>query len=272
MFIESWLTHVLNITTPGPPRIAAAPSRPPVAASATTVAPSTTKPAPVISPPYVLELLPFVEIGVKAVRSGPKRNPPSGEYRVACPADRPYCIDYKMSDNGTCMYPDPLEIKRCYDASCQNSPWAPIVFRTQGEQTYCKDFMTPAGRVCQWIDGAACTCSSKSISYYDGVFIGPGEPMPVGFTQANPCTYPLDLIRQAAEEAARRARDRKGNRERRRARRGEPDSEDEQGTDETRKRNPNVPPASRAENAKGLHSRQGVLGCMLSSIILLWVI
>lgn len=165
--------------------------------------------------PYVLELQPFVEIGIEAVRPGPPRNPPPG-HTVVCPSDRAYCIDYRASDNGTCMYPDPLEIKRCYDSSCINSPWNALVYKTHGENSYCKDFMTPAGRVCQWADNQACTCTTKSIAYYDAEFIPPGESIPLGFSQANPCTYPLDVIRKAAEEAARKARERKRGRDQKR--------------------------------------------------------
>jgi hypothetical protein len=166
-----------------------------------------------IRQPYVLELKPFVKIGVSAVRPGPPRNPPPG-HRVVCPSDRAYCIDYKASDNGTCMYPDPIEIKACYDSSCVNSAWNPVVFRVHGENSYCKDFMTPAGRVCQWADGQACTCDAKSIQYYDAEFIPPGESIPEGYSEVYPCTYPLDVIRRAAEEAARKAREKRSIRER----------------------------------------------------------
>ena len=162
----------------------------------------------VIRQPFELSLEPFVQIGVKSVRPGLRHDPPEG-YRVACPNDRMYCIDYQTSDNGTCMHPDPVEVKRCYDDSCIRSPWGPSVRRKQNEDTYCKDFMTPQGRLCQWIDNVPCTCESKSILYYSGEFIAPGEPIPQGFAEAFPCTYPLDLIRRAAEEAALKAREKK---------------------------------------------------------------
>ena len=189
-----------------------------------------TSPKYVLRQPYVLELQPFVEIGIQAVRPGPPRVPPPNHVTV-CPSDRAYCVDFRASDNGTCMYPDPLEIKRCYDSSCINSPWNALVFRTQGENSYCKDFMTPAGRVCQWADNQACTCNTKSIMYYDAEFIPPGENIPPGFSQVYPCTYPLDVIRRAAEEAARKARDRKRNRDQRR-RKGKRTSDDEHSDDD----------------------------------------
>jgi len=175
---------------------------------------TTVPPKYVIREPLKLDLLPFVSIGVSSVRSGPRHDPPPG-YRVACPSDRAYCIDYQSSDNGTCMYPDPLEIKRCYDASCTSSAWATTVRKQQNEDTYCKDFMTPQGRVCQWIDSVPCSCEARSIFYYSGEFIAPGEPIPYGFAEAHPCTYPLDVIRRAAEEAARKAkRDQRQRRQR----------------------------------------------------------
>jgi len=181
-------------------------------------APDTTaRPRYIIKQPYILELKPYVAIGVKAVRPGPPRNPPPG-HKVVCPIDRAYCIDYKGSDNGTCMSPDPIEIKACYDSSCINSVWNPMVFRIHGENSYCKDFMTPAGRVCQWADGHACTCDAKSIHYYDAEFIPPGEDIPPGFEQVYPCTYPLDIIRRAAEEAALKARENRKGRPRQRRR------------------------------------------------------
>lgn len=157
---------------------------------------------------FELRLEPFVQIGVKSVRSGPRHDPPEG-YRVACPSEPGFCIDYQTSDNGTCMHPDPVEVKKCYDNSCIQSPWGPDVRRRQNEDTYCKDFMTPQGRLCQWIDDVPCTCESKSIIYYSGEFVAPGDPIPPGFTEAAPCTYPLDLIRRAAEEAAIKAREKK---------------------------------------------------------------
>jgi hypothetical protein len=164
--------------------------------------------------PYQLFLEPFVQIGVKSVRPGLRHDPPEG-YRVACPNDRMYCIDYQTSDNGTCMHPDPVEVKKCYDSSCVRSPWAPAVRKKQNEDTYCKDFMTPQGRLCQWIDNLPCTCESKSILYYSGEFIAPGEPIPHGFNEVFPCTYPLDLIRRAQEEAAIKAREKKNKSTRR---------------------------------------------------------
>lgn len=176
-----------------------------------------------IREPYKLDLLPFVSIGVASVRKGGRHDPPPG-YRVACPNDRAYCIDFEASDNGTCMYPDPLEIKRCYDQSCTGSAWAPLIRKQQNEDTYCKDFMTPQGRVCQWLDSVPCSCESRSIYYYSGEFIPPEEPIPYGFTEAHPCTYPLDVIRRAAEEAARKAkRDKQVRRKQRRQRADEAD-------------------------------------------------
>jgi hypothetical protein len=258
--VNQWIESVTNwnVTQPTPTQAML-----PVAT--TTAAPTALTPG---RAPYILELLPFVEIGVEAVRPGRSHNPPPG-FTVACPADRPWCIDYQRSDNGTCMHPDPLEIKRCYDTSCMASPLAPIVFRTQGEQTYCKDFMTPAGRVCQWIDGAACTCVTKSIMYYDGLFVAPGQPIPTGFIPAQPCVYPLDIIKRAAEEAAMKAREGKRSyRERRRGDRKPTDSPDD-GSEETptgdqKKRNPNVPPPSRAENPKSASRPTAVvLTCVL---------
>ncbi len=195
------------------------------------------KPKYEVKSPYVLELQPFVEIGIKAVRPGPPRDPPPG-HTVVCPSDRAYCIDYRASDNGTCMYPDPLEIKRCYDSSCINSAWNALVFKTHGENSYCKDFMTPAGRVCQWADNQACTCTTKSIAYYDAEFIPPGESIPLGFSQVYPCTYTLDVIKRAAEEAARKARDRKRGRDqkRRKGRRSSDDVVSDEDDDEDRRR------------------------------------
>ena len=169
----------------------------------------------VIRAPYELELKPFVSIGIKAVRPGPAHNPPPG-YRVACPSDRAYCIDYKGSDNGTCMYPDPVSIKNCYDQSCIQSSYGPMVRKQQGEDTYCKDFMTPQGRLCQWIDTAPCKCDSQSIFYYSGEFVPPGEPIPQGFNEVYPCTYPLDLIRKAKEEAALKAKEKRDQKNRKR--------------------------------------------------------
>lgn len=175
--------------------------------------------------PFKLDLLPFVSIGVSSVRPGPRHDPPPG-YRVVCPSDRLYCIDYQSSDNGTCMYPDPLEIKSCYDRSCTGSAWGALVRRQQGEDTYCKDFMTPQGRVCQWLDSVPCSCEARSIFYYSGEFIAPDEAVPYGFTEAHPCTYPLDVIRKAQEEASLKAkRDKRRKRQRRRGH-SQDDSED----------------------------------------------
>ena len=202
---------------------------------------TTSSPTYVIRNPYELILVPFVDIGVHSVRGGPKRDPPSGHYSV-CPANRAYCIDYKASDNGTCMYPSPVEVKQCYDSSCVQSSWGPIVRRQQGEDTYCKDFMTSQGRLCQWVDSLPCTCNSKSIWYYDAEFIPNDQPVPSGFTRAEICTYPLDLIRKAAEEAALRALEKRNNRTTRRPRRRQPDQKDatetndDEGSEETRER------------------------------------
>jgi hypothetical protein len=190
----------------------------------------TTLPRSVVREPFKLDLLPYVSIGVEAVRSGPRHDPPPG-YRVVCPSDRAYCIDYQSSDNGTCMYPDPLEIKRCYDNSCTGSAWAPVVRRQQGEDTYCKDFMTPQGRVCQWLDSVPCSCEARSIYYYSGEFVAPGEPVPYGFAEVFPCTYPLDVIRRAAEEAARKAK--RDQRKRRQRRRGVPVEDDYEAKEES---------------------------------------
>jgi hypothetical protein len=183
----------------------------------------------VIKEPFRLELVPYVELGVKSVRPGPRHDPPPG-YRVACPADVPYCIDYISSDNGTCMYPDPVVLKECYDKSCIQNQWGRIVRKQQGEDSYCKDFMTPQGRACQWIDHLPCTCESQSVYYYSGEFIPPHESIPSGFAEVHPCTYPLDLIRRAREEEARKARERKGRNNRARPRRrgrNEADSDEE---------------------------------------------
>jgi hypothetical protein len=184
-----------------------------------------------IREPYKLDLMPYVSIGVSAARPGPRHDPPPG-HRVVCPNDRAYCIDYQSSDNGTCMYPDPLEIKRCYDSSCTSSAWASLVRKQRGEDTYCKDFMTPQGRVCQWIDSVPCSCESRSIYYYSGEFIPNDQPVPYGFSEAHHCTYPLDVIRRAAEEAARKARRvKRGNRKQRRNKAQDP-SNPEENTDE----------------------------------------
>ena len=188
---------------------------------------NTASPKYVVREPFKLDLLPFVSIGVSSVRPGPRHEPPPG-YRVACPNDRLYCIDYQSSDNGTCMYPDPLEIKRCYDSSCTGSAWGALVRKQQGEDTYCKDFMTPQGRVCQWLDSVPCSCEARSIYYYSGEFIPPTEPIPYGFSEAHPCTYPLDVLRKAAEDAERKARlDKRRKRQRRRGKNSaDPQNED----------------------------------------------
>ena len=205
------------------------PSAPPRLVSMSTAAPSTVAPSTIaqltIHPPRVLTLVPFVQIGVQAVRPGPRRDPPEGYFAV-CPSNRAYCIDVQASDNGTCMYPGPVEIKQCYDQSCIQSVWGPIVYRQQGEDTYCKDFMTAQGRLCQWVDSLPCTCSSKSIEYYDAEFVPNGALIPPGFFKPAPCVYPLDLIRQAAEEAAAISRNRKRFSTTRRPRRGKPQPED----------------------------------------------
>ena len=203
-----------------------------------------------------LELLPFVTIGVKAVRSGPRHDPPPG-HRVACPTDRAYCIDYRSSDNGTCMFPDPLEIKRCYDDSCAQSAWGPIVRKQQGEDTYCKDFMTPSGRVCQWLDTVPCTCQSKAIFYYSGEFIPNDEPMPYGFKEVFPCIYPLDVIKKAAEEAARKA----GQKKRKGKQVGTEDPESSAtGTEQPRSR-------ARRYQAEDESSSSHSVQCLIASIV-----
>ena len=236
---------------------------------------ATQPPAPKyeVRQPYVLELQPFVEIGIRAVRPGPPRIPSPGHTPV-CPSDRAYCIDYKASDNGTCMYPDPLEIKRCYDSSCINSPWNALVFRTHGENSYCKDFMTPAGRVCQWADNQACTCNTKSIMYYDAEFIPPGETIPPGFSQVYPCTYPLDVIRRAAQEAARKARDRKKGRDqkRRRGRKAIDDSEDsddEDNGDRRRGMNQREGDDDESMNAAQMHSPGKIVSLVTLIVVLI---
>ena len=191
--------------------------------------------------PFELVLRPFVNIGVQSVRAGPRHDPPPG-HKVACPSDRAYCIDYRGSDNGTCLYPDPVAMKKCYDNSCVDSSWGPIVRRQQGEDTYCKDFMTAQGRLCQWVDNLPCTCESKSIFYYSGEFIPAHDPIPAGFAEASICTYPLDLIKRAAEEAALKAREKREqankrggpNRGRGRQRSGDPANADGESVMETR--------------------------------------
>jgi hypothetical protein len=191
----------------------------------------------IVREPFKLDLLPFVSIGVQSVRPGPRHDPPPG-YRVACPNDRLYCIDYQSSDNGTCMYPDPLEIKRCYDNSCTGSAWGALVRKQQGEDTYCKDFMTPQGRVCQWLDSVPCSCEARSIYYYTGEFIPPSEPIPYGFAEVHPCTYPLDMLRKAAEDAERKAKLEKRRKRQRRRGKNAGDSNEPQQEDEMRTRRP----------------------------------
>ena len=229
---------------------------------------TSTRPKYEMKQPYVLELQPFVEIGIRAVRPGPPRIPPPGHTPV-CPSDRAYCIDYKASDNGTCMYPDPLEIKRCYDNSCINSAWNALVYRTHGENSYCKDFMTPAGRVCQWADNQACTCNAKSITYYDAEFIPPGESIPEGFSQVYPCTYPLDVIRRAAEDAARKSRDRrKGRSQKRRGRKSKDESsEDEDESADDRRRG-----LHQRDDDESVNSTQGLSTGSLMSVVTMFVV
>ena len=194
----------------------------PVVAPTPPSSPAAASPPLVVREPYTLRLDPFVDIGIESVR--PRRAVPANHFAV-CPSNRAYCIDYKASDNGTCMYPGPVEIKQCYDQSCINSAWGPIVHKQQGEDTYCKDFMTSQGRLCQWVDSLPCTCTSKSILYYDAEFIPDGGPVPAGFARPDLCTYPLDLIRKAADEAALKARE-KRNGVTRRPRRKRNDEED----------------------------------------------
>ena len=109
--------------------------------------------------------------------------------RAACPGDRSYCIDTRHSDSWTCMWPAPIEIKICLDESCRATPENDHIFKKFGEDSYCKDFAAPEGRVCQWTADTFCTCAKYKIVYMNAVPVLPHQRVPTGYAFARECEY-----------------------------------------------------------------------------------
>lgn len=109
--------------------------------------------------------------------------------RAACPGDRAYCIDTRHSDSWTCMWPAPIEIKECLDESCRATPENDNIFKKFGEDSYCKDFAAPEGRVCQWTTDTFCTCAKYKIVYTNAVPVLPRQRAPTGYAFARECEY-----------------------------------------------------------------------------------
>lgn len=110
-------------------------------------------------------------------------------HKAACPTDREYCIDTRYSDAGTCMHPSPLEIKKCLDESCRILPENQAIFEEFHEDSYCKEYQSPSGRVCQWT-AIPCTCASTPIRYTNAVFVTSSDVLPSSHAVAHTCQYP----------------------------------------------------------------------------------
>jgi hypothetical protein len=109
--------------------------------------------------------------------------------RAACPGDRSYCIDIRHCDSWTCMWPAPIDIKECLDESCRATPENDHIFKKFGEDSYCKDFAAPEGRVCQWTADTFCTYAKYKIVYMNAVPVLPHQRVPTGYTFARECEY-----------------------------------------------------------------------------------
>jgi hypothetical protein len=136
---------------------------------------------------------PKFSFGVKQARGYTHSPPSSPEVVVACPTDKKYCIDTKYSDAGTCMWPSPVIIKECLDDACAAHPANESIFKTHGEDSYCKDWQkVPEGRVCHWTTDVFCSCDKFDITYTDAKYVSPAEVMPSGYASAQPCNYPIN--------------------------------------------------------------------------------
>ena len=162
---------------------------PPVAAVVSPQTAPTTTRRPIEVRRHMLALTPRFLFGALQFRH-PRR---VREDQVAlCPTDKGYCIDTRHSDAATCMYPSPIEIKRCLDRSCLNAPENPQIFAQYGEPSYCKDYMAmPEGRICHW-GTTFCSCPEFGIEYADALIQLATDPVPSGFASVGECHYPLD--------------------------------------------------------------------------------
>lgn len=117
---------------------------------------------------------------------------------VACPTVLDFCIDTRWSDEQTCLHPNPHLIKRCLDESCIRSPFGKARAAQELEDTYCKDFMSHAGRFCQWTEQYRCTCAPdvEDIVYANGIVLNHGDDVPAGYAPASECVYPSDNIKR----------------------------------------------------------------------------
>ena len=173
--------HAAAPATSAPASVAA-----PTTATTSTAAPTTAGP---VVQKFELKMRPRFIFGVRQFR----RVRAVREDQVAlCPSDRSYCIDSRHSDSATCMYPSPLEIKRCLDRSCQNAPENDAIFAQFGEPSYCKDYMAmPEGRICHW-GTTFCSCPEFDIEYANALVQVATEAVPAGFRRAADCFYPDD--------------------------------------------------------------------------------
>lgn len=138
---------------------------------------------------YEVALVPRFILGVGQFRELKKLNP---YHRSACPSNRQFCVDSRDSDSMTCMWPSPMSVKVCLDESCRSILENNNIFKTIGEDSYCKHDAASDGRVCQWTTDIYCTCNKFSVIYTDAISIGPDDVPPLGYMFARDCEYPDD--------------------------------------------------------------------------------
>jgi hypothetical protein len=154
--------------------------------SGSSLTETTTTEAPVLTKKYTIPMGPRFVFGVLQKRH---KRFAATEALVACPSDKNYCIDERYSDAVTCMYPDPTTVKVCLDESCEKLPENEEIFKQVFEDSYCKDYMSPEGRVCQWT-ATPCTCQKYDLEYVDAFVVSPGSGIPRGWKTAPKCEYP----------------------------------------------------------------------------------
>ena len=157
-------------------------------APSSTKTTTTTTQAPITTRTFTIPMTPRFVFGVLQKR---RHRSLSADTRALCPTEKTYCIDSRDSDATTCMYPSPIAIKECLDDSCVAAPGNAAVFAKQGEDSYCKDYMLPEGRVCHWIEVPyPCTYSKFDITYVDALLVKNYDPNPKGWAPARVCQYP----------------------------------------------------------------------------------
>lgn len=125
------------------------------------------------------------------------------ESQVACPTEFNFCLDYKWSDQQTCLHPNPHLIKRCMDEGCIRSPFGQALIAARKDDTYCKDFMSVEGRYCQWTEAYRCQCPREieDLVYANGVVVAAGESVPAGYRLAKDCVYPTKNMKRMPDGA-----------------------------------------------------------------------